>query len=320
MIATFPTFLKFPLGGAQRALDRVKRASIGGALGGAGQVGAGLGVQGKIAAAAPGYLLDAIPGAIICCSNKKRKSDYAGYAARIANAASGGSLLDVGFSGDDFDRATAEAWLSGSQGYGEWWYDQVTGTVAAGCVSRVLYKNSGAQDYWRNVHNTYKQGFTFGYYPIESSDFTIAVRAKAWAYSGFENQIVRAYYDFTNYYINASIWLVWGSAGYSYATYTFDWATTNLNQWGVVIATYNATTRQIVVSVNDGAVGTNTIGGTGGVGNSGWGDTSLGYFPSGDWLTGNWDYTDFIIWKTAPGAGGCLTAEQKTVVFNALNA
>lgn len=81
-VPSFPTFLKFPLGGAQQALDRVKRASMGGALGGAGQVGAGLGVQGKAAVATNWWEAGGATGCVAAYQPKGAASLAASYVNR----------------------------------------------------------------------------------------------------------------------------------------------------------------------------------------------------------------------------------------------
>lgn len=127
---SFPTLLRFPRGGAMEELGRVtregfapfrqvrRRASnmltpLAGTL-------TPLGVTQYVAA---GLLLDNLSNIAAAYSFRKLRSAYSGSAIRIRRD-SDNTEQDIGFSGTDFDAATAASFIGGGAGYLVTWYDQ----------------------------------------------------------------------------------------------------------------------------------------------------------------------------------------------------
>lgn len=73
--------------------------------------------------APPLLLLDAYPNAFFAYSFRKLRNAYAGSAVRIRRD-SDNAEQDVGFSGNDFDAASAAAFIGAGNGFITTWYDQ----------------------------------------------------------------------------------------------------------------------------------------------------------------------------------------------------
>lgn len=72
---------------------------------------------------AANLFLDIYPNAAFAYSFRKLRAAYAGSAVRIRRS-SDNAEQDIGFSGEDFDAASAATFISGGSGYIVTWYDQ----------------------------------------------------------------------------------------------------------------------------------------------------------------------------------------------------
>lgn len=85
-----------------------------------------------------------------------------------------------------------------------------------------------------------------------------------------------------------------------------------VNTWYLVIGMHSVNDNKVYIQINDGSVDSGA--GAGGV-------DSAAVFKIGTWSVGNNPMNGRIgptaFWKSAPGGGGVLTAEQRTALWNA---
>ena len=119
-VATFPNILTFPRGDAQRTLERVKHM-LGGALGGAGQVGAGLGVGRGAAAVANWWEAGGATGCVAAYQPKGAAS----LAASKVNLANPGTYDAFGAVPPTFNTSTG------------WTFDGISQVLATGIMPTI---------------------------------------------------------------------------------------------------------------------------------------------------------------------------------------